>query len=358
MLSVLLAPALAQAEDAIRLVVGGVEVETDVAPVIEGGRTLVPLRAVTEALGFEVQWDGPSQTAILTRGETTIMLTADRPDALVNGHLITLDVPPTIRSDRMMVPVRFVAEQIGLDVAWDEATRTVVIAPKEPAVPAVSVDPEAIALLEQLWVAGSYRITGDVTMSAVTALETLEAAMTMEAYRSGTDEALAYTTFRTGGLELTTAMAVHEGQAWAQDVTGAWIPNPLEELDPADLFTDPTSLASLTTEALMGASITRSQHVYEGNEMQVVTVLVDLTESAEFAEVIGLFGLPAEQFKAGLYEVSYWFNADNTPHHADLSVELIMTEPELFAISVGGSLYWEPWDQPIPFPPEITGVGE
>jgi len=349
MLSLLLVPTLAQAEDSIRLVVGGVEVQTDVAPVIEGGRTLVPLRVVAESLGFEVTWDGLSQTATLVRGDTTIMLTVDRPDALVNGNLITLDVPPTIRFDRMLVPVRFAAEQIGLDVAWDEATRTVVITPTGSAAPSVAIDPEALRLLQQVREERSYRITGGFTTAVDAGIATLTTDVSIEGYLGGPDESLIYTTVQVAGVEQTVGVAVYQGQVWSKYEAGAWTARPLGVTLQSGLMIDPTALAYLRVEDLKGASFSLSQRAYEGTEMRVLTMDVDVAALAE------LLGEQAFQMDNGSLEVNYWFNADNSPHHMDFHLTAVPSGSDAGTVTLTGTLYWEPWDQAIPFPAEIVG---
>jgi hypothetical protein len=97
----------------------------DVPPVIEKDRTLAPFRAIGEALGATVDWDGNNQTVTLIRPGTTIQLKIGDPEALVNGESIKLDVPARILNGRTLVPLRFIGESLGADVKWEEETRTV-----------------------------------------------------------------------------------------------------------------------------------------------------------------------------------------------------------------------------------------
>ena len=96
----------------------------DVAPVIENSRTLMPLRFIAEAMGATVEWDGATSTATLTEGETKVVITLGSTTAYVNGTAKTLDAPAESRNGRTLLPVRFIAESFGAEVAWDGATST------------------------------------------------------------------------------------------------------------------------------------------------------------------------------------------------------------------------------------------
>lgn len=99
----------------------------DQPPVAESGRTLVPFRAVFEAMGADVDWIGESRTAVGVRGNTIIALQLGNNIANVNNKKITLDVPANAINGRTLVPLRFVAESLGALVDWDGNTRTVTI---------------------------------------------------------------------------------------------------------------------------------------------------------------------------------------------------------------------------------------
>lgn len=105
----------------------------DQTPVSVGGSTLVPLRGIFEALGAEVKWDGPTRTVRATREATQIELTLDSPLALVDGEIKRLDVPARSIGGRTMVPLRFIGEALGAKVEWQGATRTVLITSPEKA---------------------------------------------------------------------------------------------------------------------------------------------------------------------------------------------------------------------------------
>ncbi|MEW6388814.1 MAG: copper amine oxidase N-terminal domain-containing protein, partial [Thermodesulfobacteriota bacterium] len=99
----------------------------DQPPVIVNDRTMVPLRAIFQALGAEVNWDGATQTVTATRGDTVIILVIGSPAAFKDGQAVTLDQPALLMGGRTMVPVRFVSEALGAEVNWDDATQTVTI---------------------------------------------------------------------------------------------------------------------------------------------------------------------------------------------------------------------------------------
>ncbi len=114
----------------IEIIVDGIVLTTDIPAIIEDGRTLVPLRAIFESLEAEVLWDPIDRKVTATKGETTIILYIGNKLASVNGLSITLDVPPRIINDRTLVPLRFVSESFGADVGWDNINRRVTVASK------------------------------------------------------------------------------------------------------------------------------------------------------------------------------------------------------------------------------------
>ena len=96
-------------------------------PEIINDSTLVPLRAIFEAMNAGVTWNGDTQTVTSTRGKTTISLTINKPVMIKNGEEIKLEVPAQLYNERTMVPVRVIAEAFGADVVWDGNGRTVII---------------------------------------------------------------------------------------------------------------------------------------------------------------------------------------------------------------------------------------
>jgi iron complex transport system substrate-binding protein len=117
------APA-ARAAD-ISIVVDGNQLATDVSPYVQDDRVLVPFRALFEALGATVSWDAGNQVVTGTKEGREVRLTIGSRTAYVNGKPVELDVPAAITGDRTFVPLRFVAESLGAEVGWDNASQTV-----------------------------------------------------------------------------------------------------------------------------------------------------------------------------------------------------------------------------------------
>lgn len=109
----------------ITVSVNGKTLLFDVKPIINNGRTLVPLRAIFEALGASVTWDENTQSVSAQNGNTVVVLKVGSFSAVVNGQEARLDVPAIIVANRTLVPLRFVGEALGGRVAWDESQRQI-----------------------------------------------------------------------------------------------------------------------------------------------------------------------------------------------------------------------------------------
>lgn len=129
------------------MTVDGKETEIDpglgTTPVIENGRTLVPIRSIIEAMGGSVEWNSDTQTASLSYDNNSIELVIGSTTAVLNGENKTLDTAPAIINGRTMLPIRFIAEGFGFDTEWDADTRSITIKKTEE----ITVDnsqPEAV----------------------------------------------------------------------------------------------------------------------------------------------------------------------------------------------------------------------
>ena len=111
----------------ITVTLNGKALQFDVQPQLINSRTMVPLRAIFEALGATVNWNGDTQTVTSSKGNTSISLTINSSTMYVNGSPITLDSPACIIDGRTLVPVRAISEAYGVKVEWQQATQTVVL---------------------------------------------------------------------------------------------------------------------------------------------------------------------------------------------------------------------------------------
>ena len=109
----------------IKVFIDGERLNFDVAPTIEDGFTLVPVSAIFEALGASVAWDGETKTVTAKRGETVVVLVIDKDKALVNGESVSLGAPARIISGRTLVPLRFVSQAFEAETTWDGEARTI-----------------------------------------------------------------------------------------------------------------------------------------------------------------------------------------------------------------------------------------
>lgn len=114
-------------ERGVQVRLDGIMIPLDVPGEIRDGRTLVPFRPIFEALGAEVSWDGEARTVSATRGRDSLVLTIGSETVQWRRSLIKVDVAPVIADGRTLVPLRFVAQALGLHVRWDAATRTVLL---------------------------------------------------------------------------------------------------------------------------------------------------------------------------------------------------------------------------------------
>ncbi len=99
----------------------------DVPPVVKEGRTLIPVRAISEGFGAQVAWDGETQTVTITKENITITLKIEEKIATLDGQEVALDVPAEIMNSRTVVPLRFIGESLGLTVEWDADERIIEI---------------------------------------------------------------------------------------------------------------------------------------------------------------------------------------------------------------------------------------
>ncbi|MBO4897593.1 MAG: SH3 domain-containing protein [Clostridia bacterium] len=121
--------AFAVLADDIGIKLNGDYINCDVAPFIVEGRTLVPLRAISEGMGYDVLWDGEEQSVTVNNNATGsyIKLNIGSCNVNTNAGAKEISVAPRIYENRTMVPIRVISETLGCEVYWDNQNRDVII---------------------------------------------------------------------------------------------------------------------------------------------------------------------------------------------------------------------------------------
>ena len=96
-------------------------------PKIEDDRLLVPMRFLFEQMGAEVEWDGKAQSATAVTGDNAVTFLIDNVKATVNDKMETMDVPARLINSTTMIPLRFLSENLGYTVTWDQESNAAFI---------------------------------------------------------------------------------------------------------------------------------------------------------------------------------------------------------------------------------------
>ena len=115
------------ASDEISVYLNATKLQFDVPPQIINGRTMVPMRTIFEALGATVEWDSSTKSITATRSGNKINMTVGNAAISVNGTLSVLDVAPLIVDGRTLVPIRAISEAFSLEVTWNGHSSTIFI---------------------------------------------------------------------------------------------------------------------------------------------------------------------------------------------------------------------------------------
>lgn len=132
-LSVLPASAVHAAPAGVSIMLDGYPLPFPVEPVMMNGTTMVPFRAISEALGIQVEWDQKARKITATRkaaagaAPTVVVLTLGSKNAVVNGAVVKLEVAPQDIRGTTMLPLKFFSQQFGAAASWDQASKTVSI---------------------------------------------------------------------------------------------------------------------------------------------------------------------------------------------------------------------------------------
>lgn len=124
------AKALVISFDSIKVIIDGELQQFEQPPFVVNGTTLVPMRAIFERLGANVEWNQAQRSVKATKGNTTIQLAIGSNMASKNGENVKLDVAAQTKNNHTMVPLRFISEALGANVMWDGKTSTVTITTK------------------------------------------------------------------------------------------------------------------------------------------------------------------------------------------------------------------------------------
>lgn len=119
-------PTNVQATD-VKIELDGYILSSDMSPVIVNDRTLVPFRAIAEAMNVKVEWISETRTIKASNGAQRLVLNVGSTTAYINESPVVLDVAPEIIKDRTMIPLRFFSTAFNCEVDWIAATRTVAI---------------------------------------------------------------------------------------------------------------------------------------------------------------------------------------------------------------------------------------
>jgi len=116
---------LAQGQSSVRTQLDGRTLQFDQPSMMQDGRVMVPLRGIFESLGADVLFDARTRSIKATKGDRIVELTLGSRQAMINGQMSYLDVPAATMGGRTLVPLRFVSEALGADVRWVPSSRTV-----------------------------------------------------------------------------------------------------------------------------------------------------------------------------------------------------------------------------------------
>jgi len=116
-----------QVFDYIRVTLDGRTLTFDVQPVIINNRTMVPLRGIFEELGASVEWNQSTKTVTARKDDTVIILKIGDISPTVNGQVVPISQPAVVTRGRTLVPLRFIAESLGVNVRWDSSSQMVII---------------------------------------------------------------------------------------------------------------------------------------------------------------------------------------------------------------------------------------
>ena len=117
--------AVLSAKDGVTVFIDNAKIDFDVEPAVIDGRTMVPMRKIFEKLGADVSWNENTKAVTSVKGDKNVYIQIDASELIVNGEVKVLDVPAKLIDSRTMVPVRAISEAFDCIVKWDNTKREV-----------------------------------------------------------------------------------------------------------------------------------------------------------------------------------------------------------------------------------------
>ncbi|MFD0670352.1 N-acetylmuramoyl-L-alanine amidase [Cohnella sp. GCM10027633] len=108
-----------------KLILDGKVLQPQVPPIIKNNYVMVPVRIITESLGYEVDYLNAKKQVTVSGGAKKIVMSVDQPTAYVDGKPKKMDMPPVLQSNSVLIPLRFLSESVGIQVFWDNPTKSV-----------------------------------------------------------------------------------------------------------------------------------------------------------------------------------------------------------------------------------------
>lgn len=132
MILILLFQTVSFAETPIKILLDDTQIVLSSQPVVISGVTLVPISDILRPIGAEIGWNSTTQTATIKKDSTEIVIVIGQNYATVNGNKINLALPARLQSGRTMIPLRFVSESLGYNVQWDGVNRKIFVDTRIP----------------------------------------------------------------------------------------------------------------------------------------------------------------------------------------------------------------------------------
>lgn len=352
----------------VRVFVGETQLQFDVPPYLESGRTLVPVRALAEALGFLVDFDPTEWKVILTRGDEEILLWINSDKVMVNGKEGRIDVPAALKEGRTFVPVRFVSENLGAQVGWDQENWTVLVKPASTKADQLRLVTRALEQMDKLidqQYHGSLLIQIEMSDGLNRFTVGVASAIEGQIYQN---EMLQTMTIEGMGLSDRTQFAVHKGLVYTKEgESQPWtIIAEVDASESAELLAAMAGASFLSgseirTELLKSSTLTWSgKEELDGVAVERYAVVAGAHETASLMSMV-VEGLGMSDWTTtnmpslDRFEATYWIEpASAFVYRVSMSLTMSgpLTDPAPMdgKVTVTADLRYKPVSEPIQFP--------